>query len=251
MRIGLLASFGLHAVGLLAFGLVVRTAVEELPAPVDVVPVEAIIGDITNIAPIAAPTPRQEDLQPLPEGAPADAGLDQIILPETVPTPKPPPPPPPERKKPEERLNLDDLSRLLDRSAKKEGQPTPQSSPNAPVGDKPRQALGAGTGLSAVAEAKIRALLVEKMKSCWRTSVDARDPERLRVKVRFKLDKSGALLGQPQLLTPVSPADRELLVAAERAKSAVRACAPYDDLPSDLYAIWDEVTLNFLPTGVE
>jgi len=249
MRVGWFVSFGLHAVSLLAFGLVVRTAVEDLGAPVDVVPVEAIIGDVTNIAPIAAPTPQQLDFSPMPEGALSEAGaVEKIPLPEAMPMLEPPKP---ERKQPEEKLDLDDLSKLLDRSAKAEGQRAPQSSPNAPIGEKPRQAVGAGTGLTAVAEAKVRALLVDKMKRCWRTSLDARDPERLRVRVRFRLDRSGVLQGQPELLTPVSPADRELLVAAERAKSAVRACAPYSELPSDLYAIWDEVTLNFLPTGVE
>lgn len=250
MRVGWLASFGVHAALLAAATLVLRAAVKELPAPVDIVPVEAVIGDVSNITPIASLAPNELNFQPETQGAPPEAGLEKIPEFDKILLLKPPPPPP--KKATQDKLNLDDLSKLLDRSAKEPGQRQAQSSsPTAPVGDKPRRAVGAGTALTAVAEAKVRALLVEKMKRCWRASDDARDPERLKVSVQFRLDKSGALVGQPIVRTPIALGDRELLVAAERAKSAVRACAPYDDLPADLYEIWEDVTLNFRPTGVE
>ena len=250
MRSGWIASLVLHAGALAAFsiGLRLHTPPRD-PIFAPVVPVEAIIGDVTNIAPIASPAPVEpEETQVQPEGAPLETLPGPLKIPETAPDPKPQQPkkPPPE---PKESLDLNELSKLLDRSAKTEGAKRPQNAPNAEQGEKPREGVGPGTGLTAVAEAKVRALLREGMRRCWSDNSDSPDPGRLVVRVRFRLDPGGALIGQPQLLTPIPPGDRELLVAGERALTAVRACAPYNDLPPDLYRIWDEVTMRFGGAG--
>jgi len=246
MRSGWIVSFLLHIAALAALSIGLRLhAPPRDPVFAPVVPVEAIIGDVTNITPIASPAPPEpEETQVQPEGAPLESLPDPLKIPETVPDPKPQQPKKP-LPEPKESLDLNDLSKLLDRSAKTEGTKRPQNAPNAEQGEKPREAVGPGTGLTAVAEAKVRALLSEGMRRCWRDNSDSPNPDRLVVRVRFRLDQNGALMGQPQLLTPIPPGDRELLVAGERALTAVRACAPYDDLPSDLYRIWDEVTIRF------
>lgn len=246
MRSGWIASFVLHAGALAALSIGLRLhAPPRDPVFAPVVPVEAIIGDVTNIAPIASPAPLEpEETQVEPEGAPLRSVPEPLKVPELALDPKPQEP---KKKAPEpkESLDLNDLSRLLDRSAKSEGVRRPQNAPNAEQGEKPREGAGPGTGLTAVAEAKVRALLREGMRRCWRDNSDSPNPDRLVVRVRFRLDPSGALIGQPQLLTPIPPGDRELLVAGERALTAVRACAPYNDLPPDLYRIWEEVTIRF------
>lgn len=254
MRAGWFASAVLHGVALAAAVVVLPRVTPELAVVTPVVPIEAVISDVTNIAPVAAPAPLEELApQPEPEGAAlAEAKLEPVA--EPIPDPKKPDPPPkpkPQEKPREASLDLDRLDQLLDRSKKEEGRRAPQSAPDAEQGEKPRERVGAGSALTATAEAKIRALLVAKMERCWRTSIDAANPERLQVRVRFKLDRSGALVGEPESLTRIAFGDRQHLVAKERALSAVRACAPYEDLPADQFAIWEDVTLNFTPQGVQ
>jgi hypothetical protein len=247
MRAGWIVSLFLHAAALAALSVALR-----LHSPprdlvfAPVVPVEAIISDVTDIAPIASPAPAEQlDFQPEPEGAPLESLPEPLALPERALDPAPQKPPPQKPRETRESLDLNDLSKLLDRSAKTEGARGPQSAPNAQQGEKPREAVGAGSALTAVAEAKVRALLKEDMRRCWRDNSDAPNPERLLVRVRFRLDPSGALVGPPQLLTAIPPGDQEMLVAGQRALTAVRACAPYNDLPADQYRIWDEVTIKF------
>lgn len=240
---GWVISLLLHALALAAAIIVLPNSVSELSAPSVIVPIEAIVGDITDIAPIAAPAPLEELApQPEPEGAPvlADASaLTPVAEPIADPIAKPKPKKP---EPPKSALSLDQLAKLIDRSAKEPGRKVTQTAPNAAQGERPRAGAGAQTGLSASEIDALRARMV----ACWRAPIDAADPDRLVVRVRFSLRRDGSLESGPDLLTPINRADRALVVAGENAVRAVRNCAPYD-LPQERYDQWREIIFTFDP----
>ena len=67
-----------------------------------------------------------------------------------------------------------------------------------------------------------------------------------RVSVQFKLDRSGALEGSPQIISGGGSAGVER-AAAEAARRAVSRCAPYN-LPVEKYEAWADVIVNFDPS---
>ncbi len=236
-------SIFLHMLVLAAAIVVLPHAVRELAAPLVVVPIEAVVGDISDVAPIAAAAPPEPLApQPEPEGAPVLAdpkALTPIVEPIPDPTSKPKPKKP---EKPKNSLDLDSLARLIDRSAKKPGAKATQTAPNAAQGERPRAGVGAGKGLTATEIDALRARMV----ACWRAPIDAADPDRLIVKVRFTLRRDGSLESGPEVLTPINRTDRALVVASENAVRAVRSCAPYM-LPQERFDQWREITFTFDP----
>lgn len=238
---GWFISIGLHGVALAAAVVVFPHAVTELAAPTVVVPIEAVIGDITDVAPVAAPAPLETLApQPEPEGVPALADASALTpVAEPLPDPKPKPKKP---EKPKDRLSLDQLAQLIDRSAKDSGRKAPQTAPDARQGERARLGAGAQTGLSANEIDALRARMVV----CWRAPIDAADPDRLVVRVRFTLRRDGSLESGPDLLTAINRADRAMVVAGENALRAVRSCAPYD-LPQERFDQWREIIFTFDP----
>ncbi|CAN7683594.1 TonB C-terminal domain-containing protein [Bosea sp. LjRoot90] len=83
----------------------------------------------------------------------------------------------------------------------------------------------------------------DKVTSCW--NVPAAVPAGRTVRIRFELDRDGALISEPTMLDQPSKAGSALL--AESAKRAVIRCAPYDGLKryGALYSRWREIVLNF------
>ena len=240
---GWVISLLLHALALAAVIIVLPNGVSELSTPSVIVPIEAIVGDITDITPIAAPAPLEQLApQPEPEGAPVLADASALTpvaetIPDPITKPKPKKPEPPKSA-----LSLDQLAKLIDRSAKEPGSKFAQTAPNAAQGERPRVGAGAQTGLSASEIDALRARMV----ACWRAPIDAADPDRLVVRVRFSLRRDGSLESGPDLLTPINRADRALVVAGENAVRAVRNCAPYD-LPQERYDQWREIIFTFDP----
>lgn len=240
---GWVISILLHALALAAALVVLPHAVVELAAPTVVVPIEAVIGDITNVAPLAAPAPPEALApQPEPEGVPALADASALApVAEPIPDPKPKPKPK-KPEKPKDSLNLDQLAQLIDRSAKDNGRKAPQTAASASQSERPRLGAGAQTGLSANEIDALRA----RMAACWRAPIDAANPDRLVVRVRFTLRRDGSLESGPDLLTAINRADRAMVVAGENAVRAVRSCAPYD-LPPERFDQWREITFTFDP----
>jgi hypothetical protein len=84
----------------------------------------------------------------------------------------------------------------------------------------------------------------DKVTACW-NAPPAAAPAGTIVRIRFELDRDGAVTGEPIVLDqPLAPGIARL---AESARRAVIRCAPYDGLKrhSALYPRWREIILNF------
>ncbi|MFC0588902.1 TonB C-terminal domain-containing protein [Novosphingobium aquiterrae] len=95
-------------------------------------------------------------------------------------------------------------------------------------------------------QSALRAAIMRQLKPNWSAPQGA-DAEKLVTQVRFNLNRSGALVGDPQVIaqsgqTPANAA--QVRLHAERAIRAVRLAAPFI-LPPDLYDHWQTVTSTF------
>lgn len=240
---GLFLSAAIHAVLVFASVLAWPHVAKSMDMESAIVPVDVVnFSETSNISPIAAenalPAPVAEEA-----GAPLDAGkqTEAEAVPDlTAPKPKTPTPP-----KPQPKFSLDQLSALIDRSKKTPGTAQQTTSPNAPVGDKPRAGFGAKSGLTA----SIEDYLASVFERCWRSTQDMPNPERLVVTVRVTLNRDGTLAADPRAISAVLPGDAQMRVAADNALRAVRTCGPYK-LPADSFSEWRELDLRFGVKGL-
>jgi outer membrane biosynthesis protein TonB len=215
-----------------------------------VVPVTLVTSDKPSEmrGAVAAPTPSPAAAEtPVPETAP------QPPEPEPAPLPNPAPPPvkpaqtkpaPTPAKQPVKAAssNFDpdvELAKLT-KSAKASGAKS-SSAPRGPT--RPETALLArlttGTGDAATASAE--SSLVAAIIPHWNLSCDA--PRDLDIRVTFRLSPSGRLTGPPQSSGDNAPEFSVLRVASERAKAAVLAAQPFENLPPNLYS--QPITVKF------
>ena len=224
---------------------------EQKPAPEPV--------PTTEVAP--EPQPRQDVApDPAPETAVAEAPTSEAVnLPASAPTPQARPQPPraeaprtPERREPDRRQEQrrdtaassesnsrnveDEVAALLNRE-RASGGGARRSNEQAALGG--RQTTG-----SKLSQSEMDALRGQ-IQRCWNVPAGAADAQDLKVSVQFRLDPSGALDGAPQIVAGGGGAGIER-AAAESARRAVLACAPYT-LPSDKYDAWAEVIVHFDP----
>ncbi|NOX83719.1 MAG: cell envelope integrity protein TolA [Alphaproteobacteria bacterium] len=227
--------------------------------------------DLTTSVPAAAPEPIVEEEsepdipEPIIEEEPALEPEPVAAEPEPEPEPEPvvvaaaepetPEPTPPKKQpsvKPQRtaELDLDALSKLVDKS-RDDSAATAREAPSqtAEAADNARRKVGAGDRLTASDEAKMRAA-VER---CWNAGaiIGAPNPETLIVTIDIALDRDGSLASPPKVMNQLQinlSGNRFWKVAEQSALRAVVACAPYDFLPQDRYETWREFTLNFDPS---
>ena len=213
----------------------------------------------TEVAP--EPQPRQDVApDPAPETAVAEAPTSEAVnLPASAPTPQARPQPPraeaprtPERREPDRRQEQrrdtaassesnsrnveDEVAALLNRE-RASGGGARRSNEQAALGG--RQTTGAK-----LSQSEMDALRGQ-IQRCWNVPAGAADAQDLKVSVQFRLDPSGALDGAPRIVSGGGGAGIER-AAAESARRAVLACAPYS-LPSDKYEAWADVIVHFDP----
>jgi V8-like Glu-specific endopeptidase len=94
--------------------------------------------------------------------------------------------------------------------------------------------------------ATVLAAMRQKIESCWTVPAGAPEAERLLIKLEIKLNRDGTLAAYPILLNSSSHPSFE--TAARAAQAAVEACSPYDFLPPDKYAVWNDIIINFDPS---
>jgi hypothetical protein len=226
MRFGFIGSVLIHA-ALIGAALTTwpmmtdRTVMETVVVPIDVV---TEIAEKTNVT-AAAP-------ELLPDLPPQTLGSPQPIAPLNAPEAEPIPDPNPKKKKKEEKarpsLDLDRLQKMADRSKTVEGD-APVAGGGGEKAPRPRFGVGEQTGLTA---SEIDAI-ASKFESCWRSTEDMRDADRLIVRLRIVLGPDGRLTRNPELLAPARRTgnDAQMQVAVDRAFNAVEVCEPFPVAP--------------------
>lgn len=233
MRLGFIVSFVLHAIVVAAlmydwpfFGARENSYARAVaPTPVEIV-------TLSELASARAQSPPEPEEETLEENEEAEVQPAAATPPPTAPAPRP-----------ERPLDLGGLENRL------KGPGAPRPNPAAAPGPR-RPQVGDGSRESQTIESRVAALTQRHMVRCWRSSIDASDPGRLQVVLRFRLDPRGRLDGTPRVLSPRSVAgDPELRVAVERAIRAVRDCSPFpfpdDALVGEHYDFWRENDYRF------
>ena len=126
----------------------------------------------------------------------------------------------------------------------------PEETPRTDLKDAPRPAdtrNQRGAGERNGNTARIEAILYSRIVPCWDDVVDLPFPERLNVRLRVSLNQNGTV----ENVTLIEPArepigNAPMRTAIDRAKRAVRKCAPYN-LPDDDYDLWREGVVNLGP----
>ena len=250
----------------------VQTAVLPKPEPVPTpakpadVPVEKPKSDpapvpATEVTP--EPQPRQEVTpDPAPETAVSESpDTEAVKLPEQAPSPQSRPQPPqaqtakaPQRRdaeKPAEQqaarpqnqersFDADQIAALLNQEKTKGGGAL-RSNDQAALGGE-RTTTG-----QKLTQSEMDALRGQ-IQRCWNVPAGALDAENLKVSVQFKLDRSGGLESNPEIVAGGNGNSVER-AAAESARRAILQCAPYN-LPSDKYEAWADVIVHFDPSDM-
>ncbi|MDH4412767.1 MAG: hypothetical protein QE484_05635 [Rhizobium sp.] len=246
----------------------------ETPAPtMDAKPNE--VKEIVKEDTAPPPEPEPKPAEPAPaeakpaEPTPAEAAVaEEIPLPEKAPVPPSRPQPEiakPAEKKPEPKatakadakkdtkaqetakskpqmesdLNLDDVAALLNKTDAAGGGARRSTD---------QEALGGktDTGGSKLSQSELDALR-GVIQENWLITPGMADAADVRVRVTFRLDQNGALVGEPEATaTGGSPQAQQVLMSG--AVRAVRKSAPFTNLPPDKYDAWSEVVVNFDPS---
>jgi len=146
---------------------------------------------------------------------------------------------------------LNDSANLFDEKKDQKRAPPKVTEKKILEDEKPATRARRGAGDRSRNTARVEALILSQMKSCWDDVVDLPNPERLVVTVSMKLKKDGRLDGDVTLVKPrrAPIGDRPMGVAIERALRASRKCAPYR-LPPEAessYDDWKNVTMVIGP----
>lgn len=227
MRAGWLVSLIGHVGAALMTTLVWQSAVESLPVGGGaIVPIE--IADValeTNIRALAEDAPADEfDIASLQPGQPAP----QVGPPNARP------------RQPQRTFNVDAADAAMNnadadnRPKQREGDPS----------DRNQEGAGAGDANRATLEDIVRSVTQNHLRRCWRSTLDASNPQDLVVTLRFALDREGRISGEVQL---VSPREHPFLSGEQRAaianaRRAARLCEPYPFANHaqlrEHYAVW-------------
>ncbi|WP_159586168.1 cell envelope integrity protein TolA [Chelativorans xinjiangense] len=207
------------------------------------------------------PQPRQEVTpEPAEEPLVAENTEDESVsLPQSAPVPRARPQPPkaqtakaPERKeteKPTAREQarseekddelFDQVAALLNKE-QASGGGAKRSTEEAALGG---ERTTAGETLTQSEEDAIR----RKMEQCWQVPAGAMGLEGVRISIQFRLDPSGAVEGNPEIVSSVSSSVERAV--ADSARRAILRCQPYN-LPAEKYNAWAEMKMNFDPTDM-
>jgi len=223
--------------------------VEEFLEDVDALPDEEVVEEDT--APPPPPPPEEDEPEPEPEPVP---DLDQEE--EAEPEPEEVEPEP-IRAEPEQDDPLDDIlgeaSNLFDRARTEQRRaPPPTERKIEPLKNETterRRGVGDRSGMTA----RVEAILLSQLKTCWVDVQDLPNPERLIVTVKMQLNVDGTINGDARLVEPSRPpiGDNAMQQAITRALRAARKCSPYR-LPEGAdayYEEWKDITLVVGPDG--
>ncbi|MDB2437198.1 hypothetical protein N9W89_00660 [Hellea sp.] len=279
MKLGLPISFVLHGAAIFGGLFIYKGGVRPLPET-RIIPIEIVsVAETTNIrAAVKAPKPEKispPDTEPMTletpmENAPEEADAIEAakeVVKEPVEIVKEAEVkildatalPIPEKEletKPEEpeapTFDLDKLASMVDLSREtapeKNQQKVLQSESNNYVFAE--QSL-AGSGEGTAMTVNEMDALQSAMYKCWRMPADAKNAEKLVVRLAVKILPDG-YVQDVKIIDSArqrrnDPGNPFWDVAEQRAVRAVSQCGPYDFLPAEKYSQWKDMTLNFRP----
>ncbi len=224
----------------------------------------ASIDEVTNLRasvkaqkpkpkpPVEAPMTLQTPMENAPEaGAPETRTVEPEPVPEVIPDSEVEAEIPVEAEKPATpALDFERLSAVVDRSRDQQPEAGQQralvSEQNFFVFSEAAQAAAGEATALTISEMDA---LKQRMFECWRIPIDATNPHELVVEVRVLMRTDGsvsdAYLEYPAKVRR-SP-NPFMNKAAREAVNAVKKCSPYEFLPLEKYASWQDMVLRFNP----
>ena len=256
-------SAALHS-AILFFALVAFPPARIDPAPLIAIPVDlAALSEVTKIkagskdakdeAPLAGkpkekkpeavkeakkpePAPKTET----PKDKPKEANKPDPKPAKTKQASAPKKPAPPAKKRLSE---TDRIAALLNKIPDAANAPAPVlASENAPA-----KVRGQSNGTEAAMSVNEIDALRARIAQCWSVPPGGLGAEQIVVKLRLQLNEDGTLVGYPTVAN--SGSSPFFQAAADSAVRAVYQCQPYS-LPSDKYALWRDMILNFDPSDM-
>jgi colicin import membrane protein len=188
-----------------------------------------------------AETPKEA--APKPEAKTAEEKKEKPAKPKeaaAAPPKKPKPKPPATAKKRD--FNTDRIAALLNKIPDAANEP----SPVLPSEETPsKKVRGQSNGTQMTMSVNEIDALRSRIAQCWSPPPGGLGAEEIVVKLRLKLNEDGTLVGYPTVAN--SGSSPFFQAAADSAVRAVYQCQPYA-LPSDKYALWRDMILNFDPS---
>ena len=196
-----------------------------------------------ELAPAAEPEPRPEP-KPTTE-TPKEAAKQATKKPDPKPAkPKqasaPKKPAPPAKKRLSE---TDRIAALLNKTPDAADAPAPV----VPSEEAPAKVRGQSNGTEAAMSVNEIDALRARIAQCWSPPPGGLGAEQIVVKLRLQLNEDGTLVGYPTVAN--SGSSPFFQAAADSAVRAVYQCQPYA-LPSEKYALWRDMILNFDPSDM-
>ncbi|HTM97083.1 MAG TPA: cell envelope biogenesis protein TolA [Croceibacterium sp.] len=273
-RIGLGIATAGHVllIAVLSFGLLQRdVAIPPSPPAIDVSIADAVSLRSTTTAPAvpqqaqapeqgvtepdATPPPPAPEPEEMPVAQPRD-----VAPPTPAPTPKPTPTPAPPKAQPKPQPKAETPKKPTPAAKPAPAKPSPSKVETAKpkpqrasrLGadflkglddarpSRPTPAPAASAPMGAVAARALNAEINRQIKPYWRPPSGA-DADRLVTLLSVHLDRSGAVVGEIEVVDQqgITPSNRaQAALHAERAVQAVRRASPFQNLPAEYYDQW-------------
>jgi len=138
-------------------------------------------------------------------------------------------------------FNTDRIAALLNKIPDAANEPNPV----VPSDEAPSKVRGQSNGTQMTMSVNEIDALRARIAQCWSPPPGGLGAGQIVVKVRLKLNEDGTLVGYPTVAN--SGSSPFFQAAADSAVRAVYQCQPYS-LPSDKYALWRDMILNFDPS---
>ena len=138
-------------------------------------------------------------------------------------------------------VNADRIAALLNKIPDAANEPAPIVVGGAPS----KKVRGQSSGTEATMSVNEIDALRARIAQCWSPPPGGLGADQIVVKLRLRLNEDGTLVGYPTVAN--SGASPFFQAAADSAVRAVYQCQPYT-LPSDKYALWRDMILNFDPS---
>jgi TolA protein len=141
-------------------------------------------------------------------------------------------------------FNTDRIAALLNKIPDATSAPAPALPLEEPA---PKKVRGQSNGTEMAMSVNEIDALRARIAQCWSPPPGGLGAEQIVVKLRMRLNEDGTLVGYPTVAN--SGSSPFFQAAADSAVRAVYQCQPYA-LPSDKYALWRDMILNFDPSDM-